>query len=137
MITPEAWSKLKAWMSTLGIQEGAIDEQFIIGSGRGGQKLQKTSSCVRLTYLPNGIVIKCQESRSRERNRFLARRRLCEKIDAIKNREKSVAKKRQEKIRRQKARRSRKSKEKMLANKRHQSQRKEQRKKPRDGGDNA
>ena len=130
MITPETWDKLKARMMALGIAEDDLDEQFIIGSGRGGQKLQKTSSCVRLLYIPLNLVIKCQESRSRERNRFLARRRLCEKIDTIKNREKSEEKKRQQKIRRQKARRSRRAKEKMLADKRHQSQRKDLRKKP-------
>ena len=130
MITSDTWEKLKAWMHELGIEENEIDEQFIIASGRGGQKLQKTSSCVRLVYLPSNIVIRCQESRSREMNRFLARRRLCEKIDGIKNREKSAKRKQQEKIRRQKARRSRKSKEKMLENKRHQSRRKESRKKP-------
>lgn len=129
MITPEVWNKLNAWMVSLGIQEEDLDEQFIIGSGRGGQKLQKTSSCVRLTYRPLNLIIKCQESRSRERNRLLARRRLCEKIDTIKNREKSEEKKRQQKIRKQKARCSRKAKEKILADKRHQSQRKDRRKK--------
>jgi protein subunit release factor B len=134
MITPETWDKLKARMMTLGISEDDLDEQFIIGSGRGGQKLQKTSSCVRLFYIPLNLVIKCQESRSRERNRFLARRRLCEKIDTIKNREKSEEKKRQQKIRRQKARRSRRAKKKMLADKRHQSQRKDLRKKPSSDG---
>jgi peptide chain release factor len=130
MITPETWAKLKSWMNGLGILEEQIDEQFIIGSGRGGQKIQKTSSCVRLSYLSGQIVIKCQESRSREMNRFLARRRLCEKIDCIQNREKSAKKKQQEKIRRQKARRSRKAKEKMLENKRHQAKRKLGRRKP-------
>ena len=130
MITPEAWAKLEATMLSLGIKTSDIEEQYILASGRGGQKLHKTSSCVRLTYLPYSIVIKCQESRSRERNRFIARRRLCEKIDSIKNREKSEAKKKQEKIRRQKASRSRKAKRKMLANKAHQSQRKVMRRKP-------
>jgi protein subunit release factor B len=130
MITPEAWNRLKLRMSGLGLSESDLDEQFIIGSGRGGQKLQKTSSCVRLLYARLNLIVKCQESRSRECNRFLARRLLCEKIEFIKYREACEEKKRQQKIRRQKARRSRRAKEKILADKRHQGILKESRKPP-------
>lgn len=130
MITSEKWQQIRRWMDELDIAEADLQEQFILGSGRGGQNLQKTSSCVLLKHLPSGIVIKCQESRLRESNRFFARRRLCEKIDAIQKNEKSKQQQACEKIRRQKKRRSRRSKQKMLDNKKHRGQLKEERKKP-------
>ncbi|MFC1453431.1 peptide chain release factor family protein, partial [Verrucomicrobiota bacterium] len=61
-------------MSDLGIREENLVEKFILGSGSGGQKLNKTSSCVYLKHPDSGIEIKCQQSRRRELNRFLARR---------------------------------------------------------------
>src|SRR3990167_5823906 len=121
MITPEKWKKLRDWMQDLGIDEEDLSEKFILGSGRGGQNLQKTSSCVALKHLPTGIFTKCQQSRSRESNRYFARRRLCEKIDQIQNKEKSEKQQAAEKIRRQKKRRSRREKQKILEDKRHQA----------------
>ena len=67
-------------MVKLGIRDSDLREAFIRGSGRGGQKINKTSSCVQLLHLPTGIQVKCQQTRSRALNRFLARRELCEKI---------------------------------------------------------
>src|SRR5262245_2265140 len=55
------------------IQESDLQEKFIVGSGPGGQNLQKTASCVWLKHLPTGIEVKCQKSRSREENRRIAR----------------------------------------------------------------
>ncbi|MFW3145132.1 peptide chain release factor-like protein, partial [Legionella pneumophila] len=57
-------------MSNLHIYETDLSEKFIIGSGKGGQKLHKTASTVYLKHLPTGMEIKCQESRSREDNRY-------------------------------------------------------------------
>lgn len=68
-------------MQKLGIAEDDLEEQFVLGSGSGGQKINKTSSCVQLKHLPSGVEIKCQESRSREKNRELARKRLCEHFE--------------------------------------------------------
>ncbi|MDF1741357.1 MAG: peptide chain release factor-like protein [Verrucomicrobiales bacterium] len=59
-----------------------LEERFVLGSGSGGQKINKTSSCVYLKHIPTGTEIKCQESRSREKNRELARVRLCDHFDA-------------------------------------------------------
>ena len=71
---------LKRTFTALTIQETDIEEKFIRASGKGGQKVNKTSSCVYLKHKPTGIEIKCHESRSQSLNRFLARRRLAEKI---------------------------------------------------------
>ena len=47
----------------------------------GGQKINKTSSCVYLKHLPTGIEIKCQQGRSREMNRYYARKELCQRLE--------------------------------------------------------
>jgi len=67
-------------MKQLGIDEDDLIEKFILGSGKGGQKVNKTSSCVYLKHLPTGIEVKCQQGRSRELNRYVARYELCEKF---------------------------------------------------------
>lgn len=101
-------------MERLGIKENDLIEKFILGSGSGGQKINKTSSCVYLRHLPTGIEIKCQKERSRELNRYYARKLLCEKLEEQLFKEKSEKQKEREKVRRQKKRRSRRQKEKML-----------------------
>lgn len=63
------------------ILDEEIEENFLKGSGPGGQKINKTSSAVQLKHLPTGIVVKCQETRSRTQNRKLARRLLSERIE--------------------------------------------------------
>jgi protein subunit release factor B len=105
----------------LGIREGDLVEKFILGSGHGGQKINKTSSCVYLRHIPSGLEVKCGRTRSRELNRFLARRELCDRLAA---RIQGVASARAQeiaRIRRQKRRRSRRARERMLADKHHHS----------------
>lgn len=116
-------------MRKLGIRDDELTERFILGSGSGGQKVNKTSSCVYLKHSPSGIEIKCQRSRSREMNRFLARRELCDRIDEQVLGEASRRRREQEKIRRQKRRRSRRQKERMLADKKKQGEKKRLRQK--------
>ena len=65
------------------IPENEIEESFLKGSGPGGQKINKTSSAVQLKHGPTGIVIKNQETRSREQNRKNARRLLAEKLEEM------------------------------------------------------
>lgn len=124
MIRKEKHDELEERMLRLGIKEDDLIEKFILGSGKGGQKVNKTSSCVYLKHIPTGIEVKCQRERSREMNRFYARRELCDKLEGQIEGKKSEKQQEIEKIRRQKRRRSRKSKEKMLAEKKEQSKKK-------------
>lgn len=124
MITQEKWEKLYERMAKLGIREEELSENFIRGSGSGGQKINKTSSCVQLRHAPSGIEIKCQASRLQGSNRFFARRDLCDKLEEKILGIKSQKKQEQEKIRRQKRRRSRRAKNKMLEEKHKHSEKK-------------
>ena len=117
IITKEKLSEIALRMQRLHIREEDLVEKFILGSGKGGQKINKTASCVYLKHLPSGIEVKCQRERSRALNRYLARRELCEKLENQIFKEKSVKQQAFEKIRRQKRRRSRRGQEKMLEKK--------------------
>ncbi len=108
---------LEARMKDLGIREEDLEESFIRSGGAGGQKVNKSSSCVRLIHRPTGVEVKCQISRSQTENRFFARRILCEKYEAQILKQKTEKELEIYRIRKQKKRRSRKAKEKMLANK--------------------
>ena len=120
-VSPEKERALAARMAELGIREDDIVEKFVKGGGRGGQKINKASSCVYLRHEPTGVEIKCQADRSQALNRFLARRLLCDRIAARIFGQETKAQQEREKIRRQKRRRSRRQKEKMLAGKRHRA----------------
>jgi protein subunit release factor B len=74
---------LKQKMEALGIHEKDIEEKFIRSSGRGGQKVNKTSTCVYLKHIPTGIEIKCMKERNQSLNRFLARRELVMRIEKL------------------------------------------------------
>lgn len=121
MIRQEKWEELRKKMSQLEIREEDLVEKFILGSGRGGQNLQKTSSCVYLKHLPTGIEVKCQQHRSREMNRYFARRELCEKIETQILKVKSEKQQLIEKKRRQKRKRSKRAQQKVLEAKKQRS----------------
>ena len=114
MIHQDKWEALQQKMKELGIQEEDIVEKFILGSGRGGQNLQKTSSCVYLKHLPTGIEVKCQQERSRDLNRFFARRLLCEKLETQVLKIKTEKQQLIEKKKRQKRKRSKRAQQKVL-----------------------
>jgi protein subunit release factor B len=101
-------------MERLGVREEEFRETFIRSSGPGGQKVNKTSSCVYLVHVPTGLSVKCQRERSQTLNRFLARRLLLDRIERLRTGLIAAERTRIEKIRRQKQRRSRRSKEKIL-----------------------
>ena len=128
MISPETIEKIKSLMEEASVYEDDLEESFILGGGPGGQKTNKTSSVVRLSHEPSGVAVKVGESRSREDNRWLARRMLAETILEREHKRKSAARQKAEKIRRQKRRRSRRQKQKMLDAKHAHSAIKEMRK---------
>ncbi|MBI5875185.1 MAG: peptide chain release factor-like protein [Deltaproteobacteria bacterium] len=74
---------LKEKMESLNIREEDILEKFIRSSGKGGQKVNKTSTCVYIKHIPTGIEVKCMKDRSQSINRFLARRELVERIERL------------------------------------------------------
>ena len=124
VVSPEKEKQLISRMRALGIREKDLEEQFVRSSGAGGQKVNKTSTCVMLHHRPTGIRVKCQKERSQALNRFLARRILLDKIEAKLAGAQSAEEQRIEKIRRQKRRRSRRAKLRLLADKRRQAEKK-------------
>jgi protein subunit release factor B len=125
-LTPFAVSSDKARalrerLDRLGIREEDLDEQFIRSGGKGGQNVNKVSTCVVLVHKPSGMRVKCQQARSQGLNRYLARTLLADKIETERLGKESAREQEAEKIRRQKRRRSRRSKARMLADKRARS----------------
>jgi protein subunit release factor B len=123
-VTQAKLDALKAKMTELGIAESDIAENFTRSGGAGGQHVNKTSSCVALKHVPSGIEVKCSESRSQSLNRFLAKRRLIEKIEEQVLQKKSARQQEIEKLRRQKRKRSKRAKDKMLDGKRMHAEKK-------------
>lgn len=113
-ISKEKIEAVKRRLEELGVQDEELVEKFVLGSGSGGQKINKTSSCVYLKHLTTGIEIKCQKGRSREMNRLLARRELIARLEEKLFEEKSARQKAIEKLRRQKRKRSKRAQEKVL-----------------------
>lgn len=124
-VAPEKEKALLERMKRLGVSENDFQESFIRSSGPGGQKVNKSSSCVYLVHLPTNLSVKCQRERSQSLNRFLARRLLLDKIERVQKGFIAEERKRLEKIRRQKRKRSKKNREKILAAKRLQSEKKD------------
>ncbi len=115
---------LRKEMDRLGLFEEDLIEKFILGTGSGGQKINKTSSCVYLKHLPTGIEIKCQKERSREANRLWARGELVRRVKEREEKRKAEEKQIREKTRRQKQRRTRKIQREVLAGKKKRSEQK-------------
>ena len=128
MMTPETIAKIKSLMAEAALREVDFEESFILGGGPGGQKTNKTSSVVRRLHPATGIQVRCGENRSREINRWLARRALAEKILEREQGRKSAEQQEREKRRRQKRRRSRRQKQRMLDDKHAHSEKKAGRK---------
>jgi protein subunit release factor B len=116
-VSPEKEARLVQRMTALGVREADIEESFVRSAGHGGQNVNKTATGVMLLHHPTGLRVKCQTTRSQGLNRYLARRLLLDKIEALKKGTIDAERSRIEKIRRQKRRRSRRAKQRMLDDK--------------------
>jgi len=110
--------ELRERMERLGIREDDLDEQFVRSGGKGGQNVNKVSTCVVLVHKISGIRVKCQQERSQGMNRYFARKLLADKIETERLGKQSAQQQEAEKVRRQKRRRSRRAKNRMLSDKR-------------------
>ncbi len=108
-ISDKKLESLRLKLQELGIKEEDLEETFVSGAKKGGQKANKSSVVVNLKHKPTSIVIKCAQSREREENRFFARRLLIEKYEKEILNIKSVHDIKLERIRKQKKRRSRRN----------------------------
>jgi protein subunit release factor B len=111
-VSPGKVEALLARIKRLAIDPAAIEESFIRGGGKGGQKINKTANCVQLRYAPLEIVVRCQKERRRTVNRFLALRELVDRVEMAVSPGTSERLKEFERLRRNKLRSAKKSKEK-------------------------
>ncbi|MFA5069204.1 MAG: peptide chain release factor-like protein [Candidatus Omnitrophota bacterium] len=117
-------------MRLLGVSENDIDEKFILSSGKGGQHINKVSTAVFIRHKKSGIRIKCGSTRSQSANRFLARKRLTDRIECLIKGDMSRLNEKITRIRRQKRKRSQRSKLKLLKFKTMRARKKTQRRLP-------
>lgn len=129
-VSSERAAALQARMQKLGITEAELTESFIRASGSGGQKVNKTSSCVRLVHEPTGVEVRCQQERSQAYNRFVARAMLCDRLEKLRADKRLAARQRSELERRRKAGRPKGVKRVMIKNRAHRSKVKKLRRKP-------
>lgn len=113
-VSEEKNKGLREKMESLHILEKDVAEKFIRSSGKGGQKVNKTATCVYLKHIPTGIEVKCMKDRSQSINRFLARRELIEKIAELSG-EATAKSIKEEKLKKQKTKRKKKAKDKYAA----------------------
>ena len=111
-VTEKKETQLRERMAECGLTESDLNESFIHAGGPGGQKVNKTAVCVYLKHIPTGTEVKAQKARSQGLNRFYARRRMCELLEARLLGDQSPAALKAAKMRKQKERRKRRGRKK-------------------------
>jgi peptide chain release factor len=104
-------------LAELEIRKIDLEEKFIKSSGRGGQKVNKSSSAVFLRHKETGLSVKVGKYRSRHLNRFMALRALAEKIEALQSGRDPGISDSVRKIQKQKRRRRQKTRKKLAGSK--------------------
>jgi protein subunit release factor B len=99
-------------MAACGLLEADLDERHIRSGGPGGQHVNRSATCIYLKHRPTGVEVKMQQARSQALNRFYARRRMCELLEAQQGGKTTRAERAREKARRNKAQRRRRAKKK-------------------------
>ena len=108
-ITQQKKQELQRRMHNCNLLESDIEEKFVRSSGAGGQKVNKSSTCVHLKHIRSGLAVKVQKSRSQGLNRYYARKQMCELLENKLLGKESPEAKKIEKIRKQKDRRRRRT----------------------------
>src|SRR5215467_605545 len=114
-------------MRKLDISEADLEESFARSSGPGGQNVNKVSTAVTLRHLPTSISVTVQDSRSQAVNRKLARERLFDAIENVREEQRMTEIAQREKERRRKSPRPAALKKKILESKRRRGDLKKQR----------
>ncbi|XP_032689051.1 probable peptide chain release factor C12orf65 homolog, mitochondrial [Odontomachus brunneus] len=95
-VQESAWIRNKSYKHYLDysnvpkLDEADLEEQFVRGSGPGGQATNKTNNAVMLKHKPTGLIVKCHETRSLWDNQKRAREILITKLDNLLNKECSI-----------------------------------------------
>lgn len=111
-------------LAALGVRVADCEERFVLGSGPGGQKINKTSSTVQLSHRPSGVEIRMQRERSQARNRELAWAELATRLEEKRRTEVALVRDARELERRRTRQRSRGQKARVLQGKKHRAKRK-------------
>jgi peptide chain release factor len=130
-VSSEKSAALEERLRRLGVRDDDLEEHFVHSGGKGGQNVNKVSTCVVLFHAASNTQIKCQSARTQGMNRYLARQLLAEKLEAAVLGKKAEREQEIERLRRQKRRRSRRAKARMLADKHAHSAKKALRSSPR------
>jgi protein subunit release factor B len=80
-VNPQKFDELRARLARLNVNLADIEEKFVAGGGKGGQKINRSKNCVQLKYERMGIFIRCQRERGLALNRFLALRELADRAE--------------------------------------------------------
>jgi protein subunit release factor B len=114
-------ASLRARFVSLGVQPDDVEETFIRGTGAGGQKVNKTSSTVRLRHRPTGLDVRCQRERNQSINRLLAWTELADRLQSRQLASAGAALAARELERRRRRQKSRRQKGRMIADKHHRA----------------
>jgi len=103
-LTDKKYKEILTLIDELGVDLNEIEEKFVRGGGKGGQKINKTANVVQLKHIPTATLVKYQKHRERSMNRILALRELLDKLNPDSKKQQEI-----EKIRKQKQRRKKRS----------------------------